>query len=138
MKILFVCHDAALTGAPKVGFEIAGILAKTHEVVMVVKKGGVLTSFPEYKSVFSKIINSETSHEIAHLPYQQRIEISAKILKEENPDIVYVNSMASSDWCEAAKLIEKPVVLHCHEMKSELKALAGINIFNKDLPQFVD
>ena len=103
MKIAFICHDANLTGAPKVGFEIASYFSTNNEVVMIVKKGGPLLSFPEYESAFSKILNINTSHEVSHLSLPERMAIAKDIIRQENPDLLYVNSVASSDWCAAGK-----------------------------------
>lgn len=138
MKIAFICHDANLTGAPKVGFEIASHLSRNNEVVMIVKKDGPLLNFPEYKSAFSKVLNVNTSHEVSHLTLPERMAIAKDILRQEDPDLLYVNSVASSDWCAAGKECNIPVVLHSHEMKNELLALESLHIFKRDIPQYVD
>jgi len=138
MKIAFICHDANLTGAPKLGFDVASYLSRNNEVVMIVKKDGPLLSFPEYKSAFSKVLNVNTSHEVALLTLPQRLAIAKDILREEKPDLLYVNSIASSDWCAAGKECNIPVVLHSHEMRNELLSLESVNIFKRDLPRYVD
>jgi hypothetical protein len=138
MKIAFICHDANLTGAPKLGFDVANYMSRNNEVVMIVKKDGPLLRFPEYKSAFSNILNVNTSHEVAHLTLSQRLAIARDIIREEKPDLLYVNSVASSDWCAAGKECNIPVVLHSHEMRNELLSLESINIFKRDLPRYVD
>src|SRR4029078_10091223 len=138
MKIAFICHDANLTGAPKLGFDVANYMSRNNEVVMIVKKDGPLLRFPEYKSAFSNILNVNTSHEVAHLTLSQRLAIARDIIREEKPDLLYVNSVASSDWCAAGKECNIPVVLHRHEMRNELLSLESINIFKRDLPRYVD
>lgn len=138
MKIAFVCHDADLTGAPKIGFELAKYLTEENEIIMVVKKGGHLLTFPEYRGVFSKVINSNTSHVVSDYSFSKRVGIEKKILKEIKPDLLYVNSVAASDWCKAGKRNKIPVVLHSHEMKNELLSLESIDILKKKLPRYVD
>lgn len=138
MKILFICHNANLTGAPKVGFEIARNLAINNEVVMVLKKDGPLSSFSSFSDSFSRIIKTDTSHEISGYNNNEKLEISKKVLQQEKPDLLYVNSVASSDWCEIGKEYGVPVVLHSHEMKRELLSLESVGLFNRDLSQHVD
>lgn len=138
MKIVFVCHDANLTGAPKIGFELARYLSNEYEVLMIVKKGGALLDFTEYRSSFSKIINTNTSHEVSDFAFVERVKMAAGILEREKPDLLYVNSVASSEWCRAGSECPIPVVLHSHEMKSELLSLASVDIFKRDLPRYVD
>ena len=138
MKVVFVCHDANLTGAPKVGFEIARYFSRDTDVVMIVKKDGPLLTIPEYRHAFNKIINVNTSHEVSDYDIGERITMAKKILQEENPDLLYVNSVAASDWCKAGQECNIPVVLHSHEMKNELLSLEIVNIFKKDLPKYVD
>jgi len=138
MKILFVCHDANLSGAPKIGFEIARYLSSQAEITMVVKKSGHLLNSPEYKSTFRKIINARTSHEISGYSSARRTSLAKKILLREHPDLLYVNSVAASDWCRAGKECNIPVVLHSHEMKNELLALEYVKIFERNVAEFVD
>ncbi|HMG66449.1 MAG TPA: hypothetical protein VK588_02150 [Chitinophagaceae bacterium] len=137
MKIVFVCHDANLTGAPKVGFEIARHLSYNNEVVMVVKKQGLLAQIPEYQDAF-RIFNSNTSHEIEGPSKEERSLIAMNFLQKEKPDLLYVNSVASSDWCKEGKRLGIPVVLHSHEMKRELLSLESVGIFSSDLSLYVD
>jgi len=138
MKIAFICHDANLTGAPKVGFEIARCFSRNNEVIMITKKDGSLLSTPEYRSAFYRVLNSNTSHEVSRFKLPERISIAKEIMQREKPDLLYVNSVASSDWCAAGKECNIPVVLHSHEMKNELLSLESIKIFERDLPRYVD
>ena len=138
MKIAFVCHDANLTGAPKVGFEIASCFSRDHEVIMIVKKDGSLLRSPEYGSAFCRVINTNTSHEVSKFTLPERIGIAKDIIKQEKPDLLYLNSVASADWCAAGKELNIPVVLHSHEMKNELLSLESINIFQRDIPRYID
>ena len=40
MRVALVCHEASLTGAPRIGFDIAAYLAERHETTLLVKRGG--------------------------------------------------------------------------------------------------
>ena len=105
---------------------------------MIVMKDGPLLRFPEYRSAFAKILNANTSHEKTGFTLSQRTTVAKDIIRQEKADLLYVNSVASSDWCAAGKECNIPVVLHSHEMKNELIALERISIFKRDLPRHVD
>lgn len=138
MKIAFVCHDASLTGAPKIGFELAKYLSTGNEIILIVKKGGVLLQFPEYRNAFNKVIDCGTSHETSKYSYSERVTIGKAILQKEKPDLLYVNSLAASDWCKAGNELGIPVVLHSHEMKNELLSLESVDIIKQEIPDYVD
>ena len=116
MRICMVCHEASLTGAPRIGFDIALFLAMSHEVHLVVKASGPLIEQPRYAALRALYRNVETQD----ISYAERLKRANRVLADIRPDLLYVNSVAAGDWCEAGARSGAAVVLHTHEMKSNL------------------
>ena len=123
MRICVVCHEASLTGAPRIGFDIAAFLAGRHETTLLVKRSGPLIAFPRYARLRQAYRSLETSHLVSNLTYRQRVEKAVGVLEELRPDILYVNSVASGEWCEAGSRAGLPVALHTHETRDSLPGL---------------
>ncbi len=125
MRICVICHEATLTGAPRVGFEIALFLAKSHEVHLVLKTGGPLLEQPRYATLKATCRVTNTYVRAAELSYPDRVEKAVRVLQEIRPDLVYVNSVCAGDWCEAGARVGSVVVLHTYEMSKALPFLLG-------------
>lgn len=123
MRICIVCHEASLTGAPRIGFDIALFLAQTHEVNLLVKKDGPLIDFPQYAGLKPGYRSLDTNHEICDLTYRERVDHAIETLRDLRPDLLYVNSIGSGEWCEAGASIDIPVALHTHETRASLPSL---------------
>lgn len=123
MRICMVCHEASLTGAPKVGFDVARFLSESHEVHLVVKTGGRLLDLPRYAELAATHRNVETHHAVCDLSYAERVDRAVGVLEEIRPDLLYVNSTPAADWCEAGALLKAAVVLHVHETKVDLPGI---------------
>ena len=123
MRICVVCHEASLTGAPKVGFDVALFLSESHEVHLVVKTGGRLLEQPRYAELAATHRNVETHQDVCKLSYAERVDHAVGVLEEIRPDLLYVNSTLAADWCEAGALLKAAVVLHVHEGKAGLPAV---------------
>ena len=123
MHICIICHEASLTGAPRVGFDIALYLADRHEVTLLAKKGGELIDLPAYVPLRSRYRVLNTNHEVCNLTYRERVAHATALLQELEPDLLYVNSVASGEWCEAGARADVPVVLHTHETRESLPSL---------------
>ena len=123
MRICVVCHEASLTGAPRIGFDIALFLADSHEVTLLVKSGGPLIDFPRYAKLWGSFRSLDTSHLVCDLTYKERVDHAMTILDELAPDVLYVNSIASGEWCEAGARAGVPVALHTHETGNSLPGL---------------
>lgn len=128
MKIAFILHDFSLTGAPKIGVDMAAIMAKTHDVYLASKKDGPLRAFAEEQE-FKDVRIIPTSHEYKLLPLSNRVVSYLSYLEEIRPDYVYVNSIASADWAAACRELHIPFALHSHEMRVDIKALQNIGVF---------
>ncbi len=123
MRVCVVCHEASLTGAPRIGFDIAVALAERHETSLLVKRGGPLIDFPRYAGLRDSYRCLDTSHEACDLTYRERVEQAMAVLDELKPDVLYVNSVASGEWCEAGARAGVPVALHTHETRDSLPGL---------------
>ena len=123
MRVCVVCHEASLTGAPRIGFDIALFLAKSNDVKLLVKKDGPLIDFAQYATLKPAYRCLDTNHEICDLTYRERVDHAIGVLGEVKPDLVYVNSVGSGEWCEAAARVDIPVALHTHETRDSLPSL---------------
>lgn len=123
MHVCVVCHDASLTGAPRIGFDIAAALAKRHQTTLLVKMGGPLIALPRYASLRDSYQCLDTSHQICDLTYRERVDGAMSMLEAVAPDVLYVNSVASGEWCEAGARAGVPVALHTHETRDSLPGL---------------
>ena len=123
MHACIVCHEASLTGAPRIGFDIALSLAKGHNVTLLAKKAGELIDLPQYAPLRSSYRVLNTSHAVCDMTYRERMAHAANLLRELRPDLLYVNSVSSGEWCEAGAQAAIPVVLHTHETRDSLPSL---------------
>lgn len=123
MHVCVVCHEASLTGAPRIGFDIAAALAERHQTTLLVKMGGPLIDLPCYASLRGSYQCLDTSHQICELTYRERVDGAMSMLEAVAPDVLYVNSVASGEWCEAGARAGVPVALHTHETRDSLPGL---------------
>lgn len=123
MHICVVCHEASLTGAPRIGFDIALFLAGSHEVSLLAKSDGPLIELPRYARLRPSFHSLDTSHPLCDLTYKERVDQAIDMLGELAPDVLYVNSIASGEWCEAGARAGVPVALHTHEIGTSLPGL---------------
>ena len=137
MRVCVVCHEASLTGAPRIGFDLALFLAESHEVHLVVKTGGPLLDQPRYVKLKSTCRNVNSFLSVCDLPYADRLERAVRILEEVRPDLLYVNSVAAGEWCEAGARVGAAVVLHTHEMRDSLPYLLS-RVASPRLLEWVD
>lgn len=123
MHVCVVCHEASLTGAPRIGFDVAAHLARSHDVSLLAKKGGPLIDLPQYAPLRARYHILNTNHEVCDHTYRQRVANAVETLGRIAPDLLYVNSVAAGDWCEAGQRAGVPVVLHTHETCDSLPSL---------------
>ena len=127
MHACIVCHEASLTGAPRIGFDIALSLADRHDVTLLAKKAGELIELPQYAPLRPNYRVLNTNHEVSDMTYRERVAHATDLLDELRPDLLYVNSVSSGEWCEAGSRCSIPVVLHTHETRDSLPSLlAGV------------
>ena len=123
MRVCVVCHEASLTGAPRIGFDIAAALAERHETLLLAKMGGPLIDLPRYAGLRDGYRCLNSSHQVCDRTYRERVDQAMSVLGELGPDVLYVNSVASGEWCEAGARVGIPVALHTHETRDSLPGL---------------
>ena len=123
MHVCVVCHEASLTGAPRIGFDIALSLTSNHDVTLLSKGPGELIELPHYAPLRPSYRVLNTSHVVCNMTYRERVAHAIDLLRELRPDMLYVNSVCSGEWCEAGARATIPVVLHTHETRGTLPAL---------------
>ncbi|MDE0349049.1 MAG: hypothetical protein OXM56_05020, partial [Gammaproteobacteria bacterium] len=112
VRVCVVCHEASLTGAPRIGFDIAAALAERHETTLLAKLGGPLIDLPRYAVLRDAYRCVNSSHLVCDRTYRERVDQAMSVLEELRPDVLYVNSVASGEWCEAGARAGIPVALH--------------------------
>ena len=138
MKICLVCHEATLTGAPRVGFDIARFLRANHDVALISKLNGPLIKDKHYQSLMDEYYCTSSHHSISNVPHRVRVKNAMELLGEIQPDVVYVNSVAAGEWCEASKRAGAQVVLHTHELLPSLTNLLKSGVYRSDILHHVD
>jgi glycosyltransferase involved in cell wall biosynthesis len=137
LKVLVVIHEATYTGAPKVGGLIASALLRNgFDVKVVVLRNGPLRQWlsdrvgPGRYALWDRGKNSARS-------FEERVALAADRLKEHDCDIVYVNSLASSEFLVAANATGKKSVLHLHEKSEEMYSLLRQQVTQYNIGSFV-
>ncbi len=138
MKIALVSHDADFTGAPRIGFDIASVLARDHDVSLISKREGPLIRLSKYSNLVKDYAVTKTSHAYGNIPFSVRVRRATEMLRNLRPALLYANSSASSEWCVAAHHLRIPSVLHTHEMRDGLKSLTTVDALKLDIPRYVD
>ena len=123
VRICVVCHEASLTGAPRIGFDVAAFLAERHDTTLLVKNGGPLIDLPAYEALRGSYRCLENGRSADGLTYRERVARAVTVVEELAPDILYVNSVASGEWCEAGARAGVRTVLHTHETRESLPGL---------------
>ncbi len=131
MKILFISHEASLTGAPKVLLHFMRWLKETQpnvEIINLLGKGGAVEE--EFKalgttyiwqqppSLWRRIAQKLNFAAVQPLNKKQRLLI--QLLQKEEIDIVYGNTVLTTPILEALDL-KVPSVLHIHELKYNIE-----------------
>lgn len=139
MKIIFVSHASSLTGAPKVLFELAKIFASQHDVILATKKDGpLLQQALEENSEGIQYFNINNSHEVRLSPFEEKVDTAKAFIEEHQPDLVYVNSVASGEWVVASRLCGVKNIFHVHEMRDECLSLLRVRCATLDIMEYVD
>jgi glycosyltransferase involved in cell wall biosynthesis len=111
--MLMVLHEGTHTGAPKVGCLLATHFQRDFNVVVLSMNGDdVLRS---YVWEHPPIIIHARSFEHSLCKYLDRLDLARKIIRIVQPDVVYVNSIASHVYYHAAKDFGIPIVYNTYE-----------------------
>lgn len=126
-----VLHEATRTGAPKIGGLIAAALKPSFDVEVVVLRAGPLQTWLEEKIGLRhvKVLERGWYHSRS---FESRVETAIEYLRKSDCDLVYVNSLASSEFLVAASVTGKKSILHLHEKSGEMYSLLrqGVTKYN--------
>jgi hypothetical protein len=89
MRTAVVCHEASLTGAPKLGFDIAAYLAERHEVTLISKKDGPLMGQLHFRERIQNYQITNTSHELSKTPFSRQVKMAMESLNEIAPNLLW-------------------------------------------------
>lgn len=129
MHILFVLHDLSLTGAPKLGLQIAEAFARQVKVTLLARQDGNLRQHI-HTAAFKEVVIDDAFHEDVTEARETRVSLGLDLVRRVNPDLIYVNSLAAAEWISIARISQRPNVLHVHEMKQGMLALERNDLFN--------
>jgi glycosyltransferase involved in cell wall biosynthesis len=126
--LTFVIHEASITGAPLLGLSIAHALTEKFGVNLVFRTGGLLLRHLD-KSCFRSItvIHDQSGDESARLA--ESMAAAADIMRRQQPDYLYVNSLSVSEWLLARPPTVRRAALHTHEAEHEINSLIIGHLF---------
>lgn len=114
-------HETTYTGAPIAAMRMAQYLKRSGlDWHIFIKEPGAL--LPQFETI-GPVTQTRSGPKRTHVGYQDALNRAITALSQENLCGLYVNSMASAEWCEAANLLDIPVVLHTHELAPLLREL---------------
>lgn len=138
-RVLVISHEATLTGAPRVAFELARYLQQSpeFEARLVSQAPGPMQELGEYSALEQEVFLVERSTVATQGPQHTLAEME-KYLRRQAPDVVYANALPSSLWLLAAKRLGLPTILHVHEMMRGLKATLACGLTKLDILDSAD
>jgi glycosyltransferase involved in cell wall biosynthesis len=127
-KILFISHDASLTGAPRELLYIVKHIDKSkfEPVVILGKDGPLRYEFEKHARVIVQELFEDGVRYLRELPAARK---RVALLREINPALVYCNTVITVKWLLYAKLLHLPTVLHIHELKYVFDLLSRADRF---------
>lgn len=123
MSVLIVLPDARRRGPQKTAGLIASALKEHRPVRILCKEGGELVTWLGECAGQHNIRVLDSGDLDRQRSFRERTQAAQAILREEPSDIVYVNSLAASEFVVAAKAVGKYVVLHVYETAAEMRSL---------------
>lgn len=125
MKILIICHEASLTGAPLVAYRMAESLSMSNEVCILYMNDGpvlnlikprisIIKYYQNENSLFERVLNKILNRLLKNK--SQFISSHHKKINSFNPDLVILNSVASIPFLFQGKLISRKIIIYIHEM----------------------
>lgn len=120
MSVTVVLHELTRTGAPKIGGLIAVSLDKLLGARVVSLEGGPILPWLEERLGADNVSVQEFEEKRFAIPFAERVRRAERVLDNHPGEIVYVNSLAASEYVVAAKRLGKRAVLHVHEKAAEM------------------
>ena len=103
MSVLIVLHEAARTGAPRIGGLIAGALKHHRQVRILCLTGGAMLDWLRERVGAENVHVVETDQPRHKVSFAERLSFAKEFLEQEPSPIVYVNSLAACEFVVAAK-----------------------------------
>jgi glycosyltransferase involved in cell wall biosynthesis len=130
-----VLHEATRTGAPRVGGLIAEALQPHAQVEVVALRTGPLKEWLDQRLGAERVRIVERGWYRSNT-FEARVRSAEAFLLESDCDLVYVNSIASSEFLVAASSVGKKSVLHLHEKTSEMESLLRQGVTKANIVAF--
>jgi hypothetical protein len=128
MSVTLVLHEATRTGAPKIGGLIAAALRKYEDVHVLCLDGGPLLPWLKERVGADNVTLLDHKGLRHHTPFAQRVAAAGEMLARRPGHLVYVNSLAVSEYVVAARAAGQRTVLHVHEKAKEMASLLGLQL----------
>lgn len=141
-SLLFVGHEASLTGAPYIQlYTIQWLRAHTdHTIELVLLRGGALKSeFEKVANVHivneyieSPTIKQRISRKLVHLTNAKMLQITRRV-KKANPKLIYANTALTLEFAAKFKdALRIPLINNIHELDS-MFFYNDVNVFGESM-----
>jgi glycosyltransferase involved in cell wall biosynthesis len=137
LNILVVVHESSRTGAPRIGGLIASALQETQDVDLISLSEGPLENWLQSR-VHAGHFSIVDRAPLYHRSFEARLNLAQSFLENHPAEIVYVSSLAASEYLVAAKAAGKTAVLHLHEKKAEIQSLLRLQRTKSNILSFCD
>ena len=146
-KILFISHDASLTGAPIVLLSLLQHVRKNNLFdfdVLLIESGDLELEFKKLAQV--SILHKPLSSKFYHKIYRKMINKNfwdvkkyIRLIRKNKYEIIYANTVVSSEIACVIKreFPNSTLILHLHELENVIDSLVGHLVF-KSLLESVD
>lgn len=138
MSVTIVLHEATRTGAPKVGGIIAAALQKYYDVRIVCLSDGPLLGWLQQQVGPERVTLLSSGTLRYRATFTDRVRMAEAALKDDPSEIVYVNSLAASEFIIAGKSVGSVVALHLHEKSAEMRKLMALDLAKVELLPMCD
>jgi glycosyltransferase involved in cell wall biosynthesis len=138
VSVLIILHEAARTGAPRIGGLIAGALRHHRDVRILCLTGGAMLEWLRERVGPENFHAIETDLPRHKVPFAERLSFAKSFLEKDPSPIVYVNSLAASEFVIAAKATGKIAVVHVHEKVEEMRKLLALQLMKLEVLSLSD
>ena len=138
MSVLIVLHEAARTGAPRIGGLIAGALKHHRQVRILCLTGGAMLDWLRERVGAENVHVVETDQPRHKVSFAERLSFAKEFLEQEPSPIVYVNSLAACEFVVAAKAAGKTAIVHVHEKVAEMRKLLALQLMKLEVLSLSD
>lgn len=138
MRVDLVLHEASRTGAPRVGGLIAAALGKRFEVRVLCLGDGPLIGWLRDRLGADRVSLLDFGDPRHRTPFTQRVQLAAAAMAETRPDLLYVNSIAASEFVFAGAASGIATVVNIHENAEMIRRLMEIDLTKREVLSICD